>query len=344
MTDRSSPEVGRAVLLSAGALAALFLLWHLAHVLLLIFGGVLLGVVLNGGASKLAGRTGAPRGVALVGLLMFLLAAGLAVGWAVGPPVADQVASLADRLPAAVATVEGSLRETSWGRVLLRRIPSGPGVVGPVTGLFSTLFGAVTGALLVLAMGLFLTVSPETYVNGALRLVPPERRPRARRFLHAAGRALDWWMVGRLVSMTVVGVLTTAGLWLVGAPLPLSLGFIAGLLSFVPILGPVTSAVPAILLALPEGPRLALWVVVVYLIVQLLETHLITPLVQKEAVYLPPVLLIAGQLVLGVLFGFLGVFLATPFMVATVVAVQVLYLEGTLGEEVRVLGAHSGED
>ena len=340
----------RTILLSAGALAALVLLWQLAHVLLLLFGGTLLGVVLHGAASKLSSWSGASRGLAVVVAVVVLVGGGVALGWLVGPPVADQVGELLDRLPAAVEKVEGTLEESRWGRILLQRapepsemVPAASTALEPVTGIFTTLFGLASSTLLVLAVALFLAVSPRIYLDGALRLVHPGHRDRAERFLNAAGRALNWWMVGRLVSMTVVGVLTTAGLWIVGAPLPLSLGFIAGGLSFVPILGPVASATPAVLLALPEGTSLALWVVVVFLGVQVLETNLITPLVQESTVSLPPVLLIAGQVVLGVLFGFLGVLLATPVMVATVIGVQVLYVEGVLGEDVAVLGVHGEE-
>lgn len=349
--DDGHASVLTTVLVIAAALGALYLVGRLAHVLLLLFGGVLLGVVLYGASSQLADRLGVPRGVDLATILLALVGGGVALGWMLGPPVADQAGQLVERLPEAVASIEASLRETRWGRLLLRNLPfaaqggpSGSSMLGEVTGIFSTVLGGASNLLIVLAVGLFLAVSPGTYTAGTVRLLPPRWRDAGRRVLHASGRALSWWMLGRLASMTVVGILTTAGLWAVGAPLPLGLGVVAGILSFVPILGPIVSAVPAILVTLPEGFRLALWVVAVFIAVQTVETYLVSPLVQRRAVYLPPALLIVGQVVMGVLFGVLGVLLATPAFVAGVVAVQVLWVEETLGEEIRILGDHGDGD
>jgi predicted PurR-regulated permease PerM len=114
---------------------------------------------------------------------------------------------------------------------------------------------------------------------------------------------------------------------------------IAAVLSFVPIIGPVLSAIPLVLVALAEDPILAVWALLIYLAVQFLESYMITPLIQREAISIPPALLISAQTVMGVLFGLVGIFLATPLAVVVIVAVQMLYVEDVLKEPVQVMGA-----
>ncbi len=171
--------------------------------------------------------------------------------------------------------------------------------------------------------------------------MPLEKRARAREVFIAIGRALRWWIVGRAFSMIAVGVLTMMGLFIIGLPLAPALSIIAGLLTFVPYIGPLFSAIPAILVALVEGPLVIVYVIIVYIIVQQLENHLITPLVQKRAVSIPPVVLLTAQLLIGILFGLFGVLLATPLAIVSIILVQMLYIEDVLGESIKILGDHS---
>ncbi|MGD8590575.1 MAG: AI-2E family transporter, partial [Chromatiales bacterium] len=154
------------------------------------------------------------------------------------------------------------------------------------------------------------------------------------------GHALRWWLIGRITSMTVVGILTGIGLWFIDMPLVLALSFTAAILSFIPLIGPILSAIPAVLLGLVEDPLKALNVLLVYTSVQFLEGNFITPLIQKRAIALPPAMLLTAQLLMGVLFGFFGVLLATPLAVTVIVVVQLLYVQDLLGSQVRVLGEH----
>jgi predicted PurR-regulated permease PerM len=147
------------------------------------------------------------------------------------------------------------------------------------------------------------------------------------------GRALRWWLLGRFASMGIVFVLTWIGLALLGVPLPFLLALIAGLFSFVPTFGPVASAVPAVLVGLSAGLQQALWVALLYLAVQMVESYGITPLIQRRTVRIPPALLVVFQLIMAVLAGVLGVLLATPILVVLMVLVGMLYVEDRLGEE-----------
>jgi predicted PurR-regulated permease PerM len=145
------------------------------------------------------------------------------------------------------------------------------------------------------------------------------------------GTTLTRWVVGQLCLMLLVGILSLIGLHLLGVDHAWALGVLAGVLTFVPFLGPLVAAAVAVLVALATSPLLALYVALLYVGIQSLE-GLLEPLVQQRAVYLPPVLLISAQLAFGVLFGALGVILATPLAAASMVAVRMLYIEDVLGD------------
>ena len=138
--------------------------------------------------------------------------------------------------------------------------------------------------------------------------------------------------------MVVVGILTTLGLWIAGVPTPMALGLIAALLSFVPYVGPILSFFPAVLVALMVSLTKVLYVVVVFGLVQTLESYVITPLVQQKAVSLPPVILITAQIAMGVIAGAMGVLLAAPLAIVVIVLLQMLYVEDVLGDSVQILG------
>lgn len=345
MTDSHLSGFTRRVLIGAGIFSGtvlgLYFLWQLGHVFLLLFGGVLLAVILSGLTDLLVHRTGLPRGVVMAGVLLGLLGLLVGFGFLVGPRVATQVGELSQRIPEAADQLRQQIASQEWAEPLLERIPldSGSGnITGSLLGVFSTTATALTSALVVFIIGLYLAISPDHYVRGVAHLVPEAHRRRIGQVFGAMGYVLRWWMVGRGASMIVVSVLTIGGLLIAGVPLFLSLGIIAGLFSFVPYIGPIAAAVPAILVAFTVSPTKVLYVVVIYFGVQLLESYLVTPLIQERTVSIPPALLIGAQVVAGVLAGVIGVFLATPLAVTITVAVQMLYVEDVLGDPVDVLG------
>jgi len=166
--------------------------------------------------------------------------------------------------------------------------------------------------------------------------VPLPARPRAREVLAELKRTLGWWLLGRLCSMLVIGTATGVGLRLLGVPLALTLGLIAALLSFVPYIGPILAALPAVLIGLTQGPLQAFHVLLFYVGLQTLESYLFTPLVQRRAIALPPALQLAAQVLAGVLFGVIGLALATPLTAAGQVLVRMIYVEGMLGDRGEV--------
>lgn len=149
------------------------------------------------------------------------------------------------------------------------------------------------------------------------------------------GRTLGQWLMGKLLSMLIVGVLTATGLALLQVPLALLLGIVAGLLDFIPYVGPIMAGVPAVLIAFSEGPQLALYVLLLFAALQLAEGYLLLPLIERRTVALPPALTIGAQVLLGALFGFAGVALATPITAVLTVAIAMLYVEDVLGDRGR---------
>lgn len=343
---RSFPQ---RVLVTVGIVAVslimLYLIVVLSRVLLVVFAGILMAVGLGGGADILRRRTplGRPGGLAIVIILVVL--ALFFLSGAIGAPLTGQINDLLTQLPDAVEILRKRLAEQEWlGRsftepgMMQDLMPSPQEVMGGVTSAFSQTLGAVANGFVILFIAIYGAADPGSYVSGVVHLTPKRNRSRTREVIDALAHALRWWLVGRLTMMSVVGVLTTLGLWISGIPNPLALGLLAALLSFVPYVGPILSFFPAVLAALTVSLTKVLYVVIVFGLVQTLESYVATPLVQQRAVSMPPVILITAQIAMGVIAGAIGVLLAAPLAIVVIVLLQMLYVEDVLGDSIQVLG------
>jgi predicted PurR-regulated permease PerM len=308
-------------------------------VVLVIFAGLLFGVFFDGGGTWLARQIGIGRGwgVGLFVLLIILVLAGASVAFA--PAVAQQFDQLAKELPAAIERVRERFEEYKWGEELLRRATPGTLISsvdgGTATTAVATTFGAIGNFAIMLFIGIYVALDPGTYRRGILSLLVPSARSRGDEVLSKATDTLRNWLVAKFMAMAVVGSLTWLGLWLTGVPLAPILGLIAALLAFIPNIGPIIAAVPALLLGFSDSPTTALMVLVVYLVVQTLESYAISPLIQQERVSLAPALVISMQLLMGVLFGILGLALATPLAALGLTLVREVYVRGYVDREAR---------
>lgn len=336
MKENFLSRAGWGFALLAGA-AVVLLVWFTRDILIVIFAGVLLGVCLRAPAEWLNSRTGLSKtvGVCVFVLMILILATG--AGFLSGNVIARQVDELVKQLPIAVDRLEAQLLQTSWGQTVLTRIPSfseliptDSGAVQRITGFLSSTLYIVVTAFLIVFLGLTLALNPGVYTDNALLLVPPPRRERIRKIMREVTLTLRWWTLGRLISMTIIGVLTFIGLKILGIPLAGVLALLAAFLSFIPNLGPILSAVPAVLLGLLTSVTLAIYVAIMYLVVQAVETYLLAPIIDRKTVSLPPALTITVQLLFGSFLGLLGVAMATPILAATVVAIRMGYVEEDL--------------
>jgi len=307
-------------------------------VLLLALGAALLALLLRGLAGGLSRRTRLPVAWAVAIVVFAMMAVISAVAWLFGSQMAMQFNQLAQDLPKGLARLNSELAATAWGTWLLAfaRDMDYTGATGQVADRLATFVGTLIRVATYLAVLLFASVylaaQPNRYRVGLLRLMPPERRERIGEVLDLISATLKRWLVAQSLTMAVVGVLTGLGLWAIGIGAPLALGLIAFMFAFIPYVGPILSAAPGLLMATTQGPTLALSAAAVYAAVHFVEGNLITPVVQAQAVELPPVLTLFATLVFGVLLGPVGVLLAAPLTVVLLIAVNTLYLEDVLGE------------
>ena len=306
-----------------------------AQVWLLIFAGLLFAVLLSAAADLLSRWSGRDRGPSLAIVLVILMTSIIAAAYVLWPSVSEQADQLARELPAAVRELHAWIAERAWGEWLLGRadpkqVVDSTRVVSQATGALMSAVRAVGGLLVILFVGLYVASQPGIYHHGVRRLVPVRARARVDRVLYEVIGVLRWWLVGKLLSMSLVGVLTTIGLSLLGVPLALTFGLLAAVLTFVPNFGPILSVVPPAILALADDPRRAAYVVLLYLAIQTVESYAITPLIQRRTVSMPPALTITAQVVLGVLVGAIGVAVATPLTAAAMTAIRLAYVEDFL--------------
>lgn len=315
------------VLIAVGVFGLVFLVWRVADALLLVFAGVLFAILLQRVASLLSRHTPLSQGWALAVVLLLLTAMLVGGGYLLGQSVLSQFDQLRQQISGAVTQLPPTIRDQ-----ISEQGADASSWISRLRTVASSVIFFLGDAVIVVFTAIYLAASPAVYRRGVVLLVPPRGHERAREVLDVMGDSLWKWLIGQIAAMAIVGALTTVGLLLLGIPSAVALGFLAGLLEFVPLLGPVLAAVPGILIAFSQSPQDALWVALLYLAIQQVEGNLITPLMQKRVVDLPPVITIGAIAAGGLLFGILGMFLATPLAIVALVLVNMLYIEDKLGE------------
>jgi predicted PurR-regulated permease PerM len=313
--------------------------WFLRDVVVLVFASILLAVVLRGTAERLRRYTRLPTNASLALSLALIIGACAVLATWQGPRVTEEVEILRRELPVAFEQMKARVTGYETAQKLIDELPSREEVVGDGTEIVARAQAAAAttvGVLATIGLWLFIAVlfavAPRTYVAGVLAVVPQPHERRVRRLMGELGSTLWWWSLGRLVSMTFVGVATGVGLALLGVPLAFLLGLIAALLTFIPNIGPLLAMVPAVLLALADDPISALWVAALYAGVQAVEGLLLDPIIDRKTVHLPPALTVTMQIVMGLLVGVAGVALAAPLTAAVMVIVSVVWVQGVLGK------------
>jgi predicted PurR-regulated permease PerM len=333
-------------LIFVGVVVLALALWRLRDVVSIAFGSVMLSVGFLGIAEALSRRTRMPKRLALAMVVIGVLGA-LALSVEVfGAMMAGQYDELTRKLPESLHKLAVWLNASAIGREVvlqsgdvLRSAASGP-APRVLAGLLAMIAQTLTYALVMIAGGVFLAIDPDRYRGNFLSLVPRSGRRRSEEVLRSLAHGLRRWLLGRLVVMVAVGVLSSLGLWAMGIDAPFALGLTGAILTFIPYVGPVMAALPGMLIGFLQEPIKAVEVAVLFWAVHFIEGTFITPLVQDEAVDVPPVISIFSTVAFALLLGPVGVFLAAPVTVVLILIVNHLYIEDVLGEvvEVRVHG------
>ncbi len=342
---RNTKTIFIGLLLSAAFILVIFQL----HFFLLLFAGIFLGVILNKAASWVTGKISMRYGLALV--LVLLVSIGLIVGlfMLIGPSVVTQVKEMIDTLPSSIDELKTSVTKTSWGQQVFDKIPENPSdllknkgqVFSRVSGFFSTGLSALTDFVIILVTGIFIASDPTVYKKGFLSLFTVFFRPRLSEVLDKIQSTLSLWLLAKLISMLIVGISTAIGLQLLGIPLPYALAFIAALFSFIPNIGPYLALAPAVLIGFMQGADKALYVAILYFSIQIVESYLVTPMIEKKMVSLPPALTLIWMVLMGVVAGILGLVLATPLLAALIVLVGELYVKDHLEKRNKIIEAEN---
>ncbi|MEP9353539.1 AI-2E family transporter [Xanthobacter sp. KR7-65] len=315
----SDRQVARRVAIACIVIALAYLSYKIYDVILQVFAAILVSLALHALAEPFARLTRFPERYAVfpVALLVFG-GLGLAL-YLFGATIQVQVAQLLDELPAAWGAFEQRFHLEGLGDDLLKRAeaaaPSSDTLLSAVQGLTSNVFQVVLGVFLVVVGGIYFAVSPDLYRRMFLSLWPSSERESVDHRLATVSEDLRHFLKAQLIAMVVVGVLTFVGLTIVGVPSALALALFAGLAEFVPMIGPVMAAAPAVLIALTMGMDTGLWTLLVFVVVQQAESNIITPLLQQRMVSLPPAVTLFAVVAFGNIFGALGVVLATPLTV-----------------------------
>ncbi len=330
----------RVALAILGTLLLAQLLWSARVLVLTAFLGILFGLSASRATDWVVARTKLHRNIAAASVVLgtVLLLIGI-LAWT-GPTLVQQSEDLRTKLPEAITKLESWLQvkqpqlletiapptEDGGSRLLAAMTTHAPALTDFAFGFLQSTLIVAAGVVLVIFMTLYIAANPGVYRRGTLLLVPPAHRERFGNLLSTLSNTLRTWFATQLIAMIVIGVATTLLLLVLDVRGALPLGVIAGIFEFVPNVGPLLAAIPAVLMGFVDSPQKALIVVVLYWGIQFLENNLLIPYLMSEQLDLPPALTLMAQVMMAYVFGFLGLFVAIPLLATVVVAMRTFWV------------------
>lgn len=302
----------------------------LFNILLLSLAGILIAIYFHGCARILQRNLHlSPKLSIFLSVILNIL---LLVGffWFVGARLQQQVSQLSDTLPVTIQNAKDQMSQsTIGGKILgyLNTTGSSQKTLSVAKRFFSSSFGILSDLYIIILLGLFFTSSPSLYKKGIVHLLPVKAKDKGDELINEISTVLKKWLKGQIIGFFFIAVLTGIGLLIIGMPLVLTLALIAGLLNFIPNFGPIIALIPGALLALMQGPTMAIIVICMYTFIQIIQSAVTQPLIQKKMVNIPPALTILGQVAFGLLAGFWGVLLAVPVVAILMTVINNLYIE-----------------
>jgi predicted PurR-regulated permease PerM len=315
-----------------------FLVWQLFNVVLIAVGAVLIATLLNLVAEPFLWLR-LPRSLALVasGLVIFTVLAG--AGYLFGTGVGFEMQEVISRIDQAQQTITQSMNNSQLGKTILSHLQGQNVPVGElIGGIFHVSAAFLVAVVVSVFAGVYLAAQPSLYLIGFGKLFPPGSRENADETLDHLAQGLRLWMLGQLLEMLIIGVLSGVAVWLIGLPSPFALGVIAGVAEFVPYLGPIVAAVPAVLVAITLNATAVFWTLIAYILIHQAEGQIVMPIIQRRMVYIPPALMLMSILAIGSLWGVAGTIFAAPITVILFVLVTKLYVRDSLGEPAPLPG------
>ena len=324
----SSPDLRReaaraAVWVAVVGIAVLAV--YVSQALLVIFGAMVFAALLDGGARLLGRVLKIGRNWRLTIVLVLAIAFFIWLGWFAGSQISQQ----AGQLPALVS--RQLARFIAWLQTKGFAIDQGDVTrlagtalsgVGTVTRAIGGIIGAVATIVLILTIGLYVAFEPRLYERGISWMLPPERREEFHLTADRMAFTLRRLLAGRLVGMAFEGVFIFLALFIYGVPLAALLGIVTALLAFIPNIGAIVSGILMVLVGFSGGTEMGVYTIIVYFVVQNIDGNIVVPLIARRTVDLAPALVLACQLIMGILFGVLGLFLADPLLAMAKVWLQ----------------------
>jgi predicted PurR-regulated permease PerM len=299
------------------------------NVLLMALAGSLIAVYFHGLGDFIQKLTKLNRKFAMIiSVAGTIIITGILL-WFIGAKIQAQVAELSNTLPHTISTAKAKLAETPAGQKVLE-YSSGDNskkLMDTAQAFFSTSFGVLGDMYIIMFLGIFFTASPSLYKDGILLLIPPKHKPLGKHVINRISLSLKGWLKGMMLSMVLIFILITIALTIMGIPVAMVLGLITGILEIIPNIGPLIAMIPGVLLALTIGTGTGIIVALLYIISQTIVANIITPLIQKKMINLPPALTLISQLIMGTLSGALGIILAVPLLAIVIILVDELYVK-----------------
>lgn len=299
------------------------------NVLLMILAGALIAVYFHGFGDLIERKTKLNRKLSMIisigGSFVFL---GTLL-WFMGSKMQDQISVLSDSLPNTITAAKVKMDETHTGRKILTYLSgdNSEKLFSTAQQFFSTSFGVMGNLYVIILLAIFFTANPSIYKDGIIMLVPSKNKPLARVAIDRISTALKGWLKGTMLSMVLITFMIATGLTVMGIPGAMVLAMFTGMLKLIPNFGSMAAMIPGVLLALTVSTNTAIIVALIYVISQTIVSNIVTPLIQKRMINLPPALTIISQVIMGTLSGALGIILAVPLLAIIIILVDELYVK-----------------
>ena len=321
-------KVLKTVALSLGLIIFVLIVKYTINIFLIVFASILFAMLLNSLGNITRSVTRLPYYLSLALAVVCIIGLLTLTFWLYSPLITEQTNLLRDQLPQAITNLRGFLTPymgldfLSANKILSELSLTNEKLLNNLITVFSFTIGSIVSFLIFLIIGFYFALSPRRYVSWILNFFTPKKRAYVGEAVEQIGQKLRWWLLGKLLSMAVIGILAFIGLWSLNISLAFILGLLTALLAFIPYVGAILAAVPAILIAFGNSPLEALYVTILYVVIHNIEGYLITPYIEQKTVSIPPALTIISQMMLLTLLGPVGLALATPL---TVVAISLAH-------------------